>query len=145
MAIKTNRGDGAKRGGFECARGQTRGEDGEACGLKIAEEEMGALRAEFAAPKQSAHVNRAVFDRGEADVGEVAEVEFEIAGEGEAAGVNFQAEPGGLAATPAGGPDAAGVGGGVGDAGAGAQVAARGDEGLGQAVVERVTAEAEGG
>ena len=117
--------------------------------MEIAEQEIGAFRKEDAAAEKSADVHRAVFDAGEADVGVVTEVEFEVARERNVAGMDFQAEPRRTAATSAGceHPAGDGAGGGVsfGEAGVGEQNSASGGKRRGEAMVERVTAEAEGG
>ncbi len=142
---KTERGDGAERSGIGFDGGETRGERGQTGGFEVGEEQGEVRAGEPALAEEAAEVDLAAFDGGETDVGLVAEVEFEIAGERETARVDFQADPSRVAPTATVGEDAAGLRGEIGRAGVGAEFAAGGDEGGGEAGVEGVAAEAEGG
>ena len=142
---KTQRGDGAEGSGVGFRLLEPIGERGEAAGPKIRGQEGVAGGVEAALTEEAAEVDLVVFDRGEADVAIFAEVNFEIAGEAKTACVDFQTDPSGVAAASAGGEDAAGRRREIGGAGRGAEIAAGSDEGLGEAGVEGVTAESEGG
>ena len=138
-------GDGAAGVGVGCGGRDASGKRGEAGGGEVGGQERGAGCGEGAAAEEPADVDGAGFGGGEADVGLVAEVEFEVAGEREAVDVEFETEPRGVAAGAAGGKDAAGGGREVGSADVGAEIAAGGGERSGEAGVEGVAAEAEGG
>lgn len=88
-AIKTDSGDRAERSGVERGIGETLREGGEAGGGEIAEEEIRAFGAKFAPAEEAAEVDLSAFDAGEADVGLVTEVEFEIVDERQVARVDF--------------------------------------------------------
>lgn len=114
-------------------------------GVEIGEEKCGTGGAERAPAEKTADVDPIVFDAGESDVAVIAEMNLEIAREREIVRVEFEADPrsGGTAA--AGGENAAGSVGGSGNACAGNQFSAGGNKGVGQAVIERVAAQPEGG
>ncbi len=86
-------GDGAAGVGVGAGGVESGGEGGQAGGGEVGGEERRAGSGEGTAEEEAADVDGAGFGGGEADVGVVAEVEFEIAREREAVNVEFQAEP----------------------------------------------------
>lgn len=113
--------------------------------LEVGEQKRGARGSERASAEKAADVDAIIFDASEAHVGVIAEVDLEVAGERKMVRVDFESDPRGGSATAAGGEDASGS---IGE-GRGASVrlksTAGGDEGVGETMIERVTAEAEGG
>lgn len=88
-AVERHRGNGAERVGNKVGPGEAAGEGSESGGGEVAEEQIGAFRAEFPTAKEPADIDLVGTEAGETDVGVIAEVEFEVGCKGEVTRVDF--------------------------------------------------------